>query len=197
MRSLGSGVGYWVCSLIDNSINTIILLPKNGTLNKNPTGREGDDEIVLCQLSSRLGRGGSDRERRGVRVAPRGQERFFAPSQKTEKIDFERPWAANLTPMPPRALSGPPRARRVGKTTGLRPQISPNQPARARVGAPEGGRAPREQKLRRLRRKNGTPAARRPLISERRCRADIIARACRLFHKPFALSAHSRPPPRA
>ncbi len=39
-------------------------------------------------------------------MATRGQKRFFAPSQKTEKIDFERPWAANLTPMPRGAAFG-------------------------------------------------------------------------------------------
>ena len=70
MWSLGGGVGCRVGSLLDNSINTITMLVKNGALDKNPTGREGNDEVVLCELSSRSGRSGPDRERRGVRMAP-------------------------------------------------------------------------------------------------------------------------------
>ena len=44
----------------------------------------------------------------------------------------------------PRAPSGAPRARHVENSTGLRPHFFSTQPAGARAGAPEGGRAPRD-----------------------------------------------------
>ena len=40
--------------------------------------------------------------------------------------------------------SGTPRARDVENSTGLQPHLFSNQPAGARAGAPEGGRAPRD-----------------------------------------------------
>ena len=43
-----------------------------------------------------------------------------------------------------RAPSGAPRARHIENSTGLRPHFFSTQPAGARAGAPEGGRAPRD-----------------------------------------------------
>jgi hypothetical protein len=63
-----------------------------------------------------------------------------------------------------------PRVRPIEKPTGLRPQnVQP--PREGAWWSTRGGRAPRDQSQRRLRRKSRTPTARHPLIFEKRCRA--------------------------